>query len=78
MSDSIETVIVAQFKPVKSLLKMGNDNFVTPFGSRNFPVAVFSAPLIVPCSVDFPARCIDDASLNKERNLFVFNAPVYT
>lgn len=78
VSDTIEMVIVAEFKPVKSLLQMRDDNFVTPLGSRNFPVAVFSAPLIVPRSVDFPARRIDDAPLHKERNLVIFNSPVYT
>lgn len=77
VSDSIETVIVAQFKPVKSLLQMGDDNFFAPVGSWTFPVTVFSAPPIVPYSVDFPARCIDDAPSNQERNLFIFNAPVY-
>jgi hypothetical protein len=78
VSDTVQMVIVAEFKPVKSLLQMGNDNFVTPLGSRTFPVAVFSAPLIVPRSVNFPARRIDDAPLHKLRNLVIFNSPVYT
>jgi hypothetical protein len=77
MSDAVEAVIVAQFKSVKSLLQMGYDNFFTPFGGMTFPVAVFSAPLIVPCSFDFPARRIDDTPSHKDRDLFVFNAPVY-
>jgi len=40
-------------------------------------IAVFSAPLFVLRSADFPARCVDDAPLQKEGNLIVFNAPVY-
>jgi len=88
VSDAVETVIVAQFKPVKSLLEMGDNDLVAPLSSSivtiavpvavPVAVAVFSAPLLVSCSVNFPARCVNDAPLHKERNLVVFYAPVYT
>ena len=77
VSDTAEMAIAPQFKPVKSLLEVARNHLVTPFNGRIFPVAVFSAPFFVPCSADFPARCVNNAPLHKEWNLVVFNAPVY-
>jgi hypothetical protein len=77
VSDTAEVAIAPQFKPVKSLLEVARNHLVTPFNGRIFPVAVLSAPFFVPCSADFPARCVNNAPLHKEWNLVVFNAPVY-
>jgi hypothetical protein len=66
VSDTAEMAIAPQFKPLKSLLEVGRNHLVTPFNGGIFPVAVFSAPLFVPRSVDFPARCVDGAPLHKE------------